>query len=474
MAQIDTIKNSEFIRQCRFHLKIRARGKVIKVISSVEEGAAESRVPGTVVVPTTSTMNAEQSLHRNVKVASTSKGSSNECECPKCGKSLSSKLCLRRHIKATHSDGRPFECNVCKMKFQDSPNLRRHTLLHSCKKPIFLLPPINRIPLLADKIPFKCDVCGKPFKTQKYLKRHKQIHSNNRPSFKCDITNDDAILERRQFLICREETFFLHLKTIDHSNKTSVKRHTEIEVIGGIVTSFIAKMSIFRSQLIFFISCILHGAIVAAQESPPTDFLQDHIPIYVAIVIGLFALQSVVLFLMGQPLLPSTGLVFFYNDIYGPGNSQNISDWYTFTHILHGFIFYYVTYGIGLLLPVITVNYGYLISLSSAVTWEIVENTPCVINRYRQTAAAAGYNGDSVINSFCDSIACTLGFWISFFTPWWVILVLGIAEEILLAIIIRDNLIINILQIVFSFKCISDWQAAKAKPKAVSTSEGTA
>lgn len=185
----------------------------------------------------------------------------------------------------------------------------------------------------------------------------------------------------------------------------------------------------------------------------------------------MFVLQSVVLLLMGQPCISPSGLVCWYGNTDGPGNSQHISDWYTFTHILHGFIFYFITYGLRLWLPVVTVNYGYLIALATAVTWEIVENTPCVINRYRQTAAAAGYNGDSVTNSFCDSLACTLGFWISYFTPWWIILVLAIAEEVLLGIIIRDNLVINMIQIVFSFKCISDWQAAKIKNQVVSTSD---
>lgn len=174
---------------------------------------------------------------------------------------------------------------------------------------------------------------------------------------------------------------------------------------------------------------------------------------------------------MGQPILPTTGLVFWYGDVNGPGNSQHISDWYSFTHILHGFIFYYIAYGIGILLPVFTVNYGYLMALCTAATWEIVENTPCVINRYRQTAVAAGYNGDSVINSFCDSVACTLGYWISYVTPWWVILALAILEEILLAIIIRDNLAINIIQILFSIKRISEWQAGNVKSQVVSTSE---
>jgi len=230
--------------------------------------------------------------------------------------------------------------------------------------------------------------------------------------------------------------------------------------------------SIIRLHTIFTLCFLLLG-VMGAQDSPPADFLLDHIPIYAAIVIGMFLIQSIVLKLMGQPCLPPSGLVFWYGNTEGPGNSQHISDWYTFTHILHGFLFYFITYGLGLLVPEVTVNYGYLIALATAVTWEIVENTPCVINRYRQTAVAAGYNGDSVINSFCDSVACTLGFWISYFSPWWIILILAILEEVLLAIIIRDNLLINIIQIVFSFKCISDWQAAKTMDRVKTTDNQT-
>jgi hypothetical protein len=236
------------------------------------------------------------------------------------------------------------------------------------------------------------------------------------------------------------------------------------------------KISMYRFHAIL-ISCILFGNVggqgEAAQDSAPVDFLQDHIPIYVAIVIGLFVLQTVVLFLMGQTILPTSGLVCWYGDVNGPGNSQHISDWYSFTHILHGFIFYFVAYGVRILLPVFTVNYGYLFALSTAVTWEIVENTPCVINRYRQTAVASGYNGDSVINSFCDSVWCTFGYWISYVTPWWIILPLTILEEILLAIIIRDNLTINVIQVLFSVKSISDWQARNNKNPVVGSSDIT-
>lgn len=201
--------------------------------------------------------------------------------------------------------------------------------------------------------------------------------------------------------------------------------------------------------------------IVYLQESTPTDFLQDHVPIYITLVIGIFLFQSAVLLLMGQPCLPASGLVCFYTDINGPGNSQHLSDWYTFTHFLHGCIFYFITYGLRTLFPIITVNYCYLITLSSAVLWEFIENSPCTINRVKQSGAGAAYNGDSVINSFSDSLACTCGFWISYLTPWWVILLYAIAEEILLGVIIRDNLIMSTLQLIFSFSCISNWQKRK-------------
>jgi len=196
------------------------------------------------------------------------------------------------------------------------------------------------------------------------------------------------------------------------------------------------------------------------EDEDHKDFLERHPLIYIAATLLLFIFQTVVLVLMGQPLISVKGIKFWNGDAHGPENSQHMSDWYTFTHIVHGFIMFYVVY----FLPhPITVHYGYLIALGTGVTWEIIENTPCVINQYRKSSLAAGYVGDSVINSFCDSAFMSGGYWLSYFVPWYVILALGIAEEVLLGIIIRDNMTLNIIQLAYPFKTISDWQARGGK-----------
>lgn len=171
---------------------------------------------------------------------------------------------------------------------------------------------------------------------------------------------------------------------------------------------------------------------------------------------------------MGQPCLPPSGLIFFYSDIDGPGTSQHLSDWYSFTHFLHGCMFYFITHGVTLWLsvPFITVNYCYLITLFTAVCWEFYENSSWGISRFNQTGAGETYNGDSVINSFSDSTMCTLGFWISYLTPWWIILLYAIAAEILVGIIARDNMTIGAIQMLLRSNRISNWQR-KRKTKQV-------
>lgn len=166
---------------------------------------------------------------------------------------------------------------------------------------------------------------------------------------------------------------------------------------------------------------------------------------------------------MGQPCLPKSNLVCFYMIIRGPGSSQHLSDWYSFTHFLHGCIFYFITHGVTLWLsvPFITVNYCYLITLSTAVIWEFFENSSCGISRLNQTGADEEYNGDSVVNSFSDSIMCSLGFWTSYLTPWWITLLYAIAEEMLLGIATRENMILGLIQLIFRSKTISDWQKKK-------------
>jgi len=164
---------------------------------------------------------------------------------------------------------------------------------------------------------------------------------------------------------------------------------------------------------------------------------------------------------MGQPLISQSGKIKLWEgNINGPENSQQITDWYTFTHILHGFIFYGIGSGSAAIFPSIDIGVKgfYILALIIETLWEVVENSPPVIRRYRKTALANGYNGDSVLNSVCDTVGMTFGFWLAYLIPPLAVLGLLVIEEIVLAIMIRDNLTLNIIQLIHPFESISKWQ----------------
>ncbi|MCZ8548148.1 DUF2585 family protein [Mesorhizobium qingshengii] len=186
--------------------------------------------------------------------------------------------------------------------------------------------------------------------------------------------------------------------------------------------------------------------------------LHVRIPVNMLLVIGaaLIALQAVVLVLMGHPLICTCGTVKLWHGIVSsPENSQQLTDWYTYTHVIHGFGFYLLLWLIAPRLP-----FGLKLSLAIGLeaTWEVVENTPFVIDRYRQSALAQGYFGDSVVNSVADTFAATFGFVLARILPVWSTVVLVIGMELFAAFMIRDNLMLNIIQLIHPSEAISRWQ----------------
>lgn len=163
-------------------------------------------------------------------------------------------------------------------------------------------------------------------------------------------------------------------------------------------------------------------------------------------------------YLMGRIWICECGYVkLFEAGVNTPGNSQHLFDWYTPSHIIHGFLFY----GLGWLVlrnKPLTVKLA-LAAFIEAV-WEILENSPIIIDRYRSATIAVGYTGDSILNSGMDMVAMIAGFLFAARMPVWLTVLIAIAFEVLTTIIIRDNLTLNVLMLVWPIEAVRTWQGA--------------
>lgn len=139
-----------------------------------------------------------------------------------------------------------------------------------------------------------------------------------------------------------------------------------------------------------------------------------------------------------------------------PKTSQMLADWYSPSHIVHGLLFYALLW---LAFRRWAVERRFLVALAIEAAWEVTENTPFVIDRYRATAAALGYNGDSVINSLSDILMMALGFLLARKLPVWAAILLLMVLEVVPLIAIRDNLALNILNLVAPIRAVQAWQA---------------
>ena len=168
--------------------------------------------------------------------------------------------------------------------------------------------------------------------------------------------------------------------------------------------------------------------------------------------------QIVTLALMGRIPICECGYVkLFEPGVNTAGNSQHISDWYTPSHIIHGFLFY----GLAIVaLP--RASFGARLTLAVVVeaAWELLENSPIIIDRYRTATMAVGYQGDSILNSAMDTVAMGLGFLFAARAPVWLTVAIAIGFEIVTAIVIRDNLTLNVLMLVWPLDAVREWQAA--------------
>jgi hypothetical protein len=144
------------------------------------------------------------------------------------------------------------------------------------------------------------------------------------------------------------------------------------------------------------------------------------------------------------------------NEAWSAETSQQLFDPYSFTHLLHGFAFCGL---LALVMPRLSIHWRFCLAILIESAWEIVENTNFVINRYRETTAAFGYTGDTVINSLGDIAACAVGFFIARRLGWRRTIFTFIAIELILLVWIRDSLLLNVIMLVHKSDAIRAWQA---------------
>ena len=174
-------------------------------------------------------------------------------------------------------------------------------------------------------------------------------------------------------------------------------------------------------------------------------------------VILILAATAAILLAMGRPPICTCGTIALWEpSASSPRTSQMLADWYSPSHLVHGFLFYAALWWAARSRPV---EQRFLVALLVEIGWEIIENTPLIINRYREATAAIGYTGDSVINSLSDAAMMAIGFLAARKLPLWASVAIVVVLEVVPAIVIRDNLTLNVLMLLAPSDSIRAWQA---------------
>ncbi|QOV92766.1 DUF2585 domain-containing protein [Novosphingobium sp. ES2-1] len=173
---------------------------------------------------------------------------------------------------------------------------------------------------------------------------------------------------------------------------------------------------------------------------------------------------GIVIILLGMarpPICPCGTIRLWQGVVESAENSQQISDWYSFSHVIHGFLFYGAAHLLWRRAGFKAISPQWALALAVLVegSWEILENSPIIIDRYRAVTISWGYSGDSVLNSFCDMAFMALGFVFASRAPATVTILVGVAFELFTLAMIRDNLTLNVLMLVWPVEVVRQWQA---------------
>lgn len=177
---------------------------------------------------------------------------------------------------------------------------------------------------------------------------------------------------------------------------------------------------------------------------------------YILMGLTIIVVAAGILLLMGRVPICECGTVKLWSgDVLSSENSQHIADWYSPSHMIHGVLFYAVMWWLFRAQPL---GLRACLAIFFEAAWEIFENTNFIINRYREATISLDYFGDSVINSVSDISFMLLGFLLAARLPVWMTIGAAVIAEIFVGYMIRDNLTLNILMLVYPLDVIKVWQ----------------